>query len=130
MRYKWVGDDPGVEPDLREVFQGLDAGGGGKMKFRCRECGALFYSDEPLQVCDFCEGKLEEIAPSCTRMVCAEWGREVEVIHGIPACEHFVLNNAPGSRCLCSALPQRCAMARLPEYQPRVGVILPEGAER
>lgn len=100
------------------------------MKFRCRECGALFYSDGPLRTCGFCGGELEDVTPQRERVSCPECGLEVEVIHSIPQCEHFVLNNAPGSRCLYFARPRRCAVARLPEYQPRTGIILPEGAER
>lgn len=93
------------------------------MKFRCGECEAIFYSDEPLKLCRFCSGGLEVITPARTRMVCPNHGAEVEVIHGIPTCEHFVLNNAPGNRCLYFALPRGCAAARLPEYQPRTGLI-------
>lgn len=100
------------------------------MKFQCRECGTLFYSDEPLKICGLCGGGLEDVTPQRERAVCAQCGAEVEVVHGIPACDHFVLTNAPGSRCLHPALPQRCAMARLPEYQPRVGIIPPEKAQR
>jgi rubredoxin len=94
------------------------------MKFRCKGCGALFYSDRPLQVCDFCSGVLEDVTPQCTQVICAEREVEVRVIHGIPKCDYFVLNNAPGSRCLYFALPRRCAVARLPEYHPRTGIIL------
>lgn len=93
------------------------------MKFRCDGCGAIFYSDEPLRLCDFCGGRVREAAPARERIHCVGLGTEVKLICGIPTCEHFVLNNAPGNRCLYFALPRRCAIARLPEYQPRTGIV-------
>ena len=93
------------------------------MKFRCRECGMIFYSDEPLRLCGSCGGELEEVTPRRARLVCAECDAEVEVIYGIPSCAHFVLNNAPGNRCTYFARPRRCTVARLPEYQPRAGIV-------
>lgn len=98
------------------------------MKFRCKECGMLFYSDEPLRLCGSCGGELEEVTPQGERVLCAERGAEIWMIHNIPQCAYFVLNNAPGNRCLFFARPRRCAVARLPEYQPRTGIV--EGAKR
>lgn len=100
------------------------------MKYRCRKCGALFFTGGPLETCDLCGGGLKDVTPLRERAACAKRGAEVEVIHGIPACDHFVLNNAPGSRCLYCALPGHCALARLPDYQPRVGIVTPAGVER
>ncbi len=99
------------------------------MKFRCRECGAIFYSDGPLRVCDFCGKGLQEITPAYARLICPECEAEIKVTHGIPICNHFVLNNAPGNRCFYSDWPRRCAVARLPEYQPRTGIVLLKGGK-
>lgn len=93
------------------------------MKFRCTACKALFYSDEPLEVCSLCGGELREERLAWERCICEERGMEIELRFGIPACEHFLLNNAPGSRCLYFALPRRCCADRLPEYQPRTGLV-------
>lgn len=94
------------------------------MRFRCTACKAIFYSDEPLEVCSFCQGELRE-EPRRERKcsLCEDRGVEIELCYGIPACEHFLLNNAPGSRCTYFALPRRCRVDRLPEYQPRVGLV-------
>ncbi|HIC96525.1 TPA: hypothetical protein EYP12_07880 [Candidatus Bipolaricaulota bacterium] len=93
------------------------------MKFRCTVCRAIFYSDEPLEVCSLCSGALREERRRWEYCVCVDRGVEVELHYGIPACEHFVLNNAPGSRCTYFALPRRCHADRLPEYQPRTGIV-------
>jgi hypothetical protein len=89
------------------------------MKFKCDGCGVVFYSDEHLKLCGFCSSNLKDITPHQQRVVCRGQGVEVGLIYDIPACEHFVLNNAPGNRCLYYALPRRCLLARLPKYQPR-----------
>lgn len=95
------------------------------MKFRCTECKAIFYSDEPLRACSLCGGELKEERRAQERERCRCEGRaiEVELCYGIPICEYFVLNNAPGSRCTYFALPRRCRAERLPEYQPRAGLV-------
>ncbi|MCR4404765.1 MAG: hypothetical protein NUW06_05805 [Candidatus Acetothermia bacterium] len=94
------------------------------MKFRCIECRAVFYSDEPLGACSLCGGEVQEEQPQeRARCRCAGREAEIELCYGIPICEYFVLNNAPGSRCTYFALPRRCRVERLPEYQPRAGLV-------
>lgn len=95
------------------------------MKFRCAECRTIFYSDEPLEACSLCGGELQEEQRAQERehYRCVGREEEVELCYGIPVCRYFVLNNAPGSRCTYFALPRRCQADRLPEYQPRMGLI-------
>lgn len=93
------------------------------MKFRCAACKAAFYSAEPLQACSLCGGVVREEQGKAARCRCEGRAIEVELCYGIPICEYFVLTNAPGSRCLYFALPRHCRVERLPEYQPRLGLV-------
>jgi hypothetical protein len=93
------------------------------MKLRCTACKAIFYSDEPVGTCPLCGGELREEREEAVRCRCEGRAIEIELRYGIPICRYFVLNNAPGSRCTYFAFPRRCRVERLPEYQPRTGLV-------
>lgn len=94
------------------------------MRFRCTRCEAIFYRDEPPKACSLCGGEVREDPwEKQERRLCEHRGSEVELRLGIPICEYFLLNNAPGARCRYFAFPRRCDVARLPEYQPRLGLV-------
>ncbi len=92
------------------------------MKFRCSECGRIYYADQNLSKCEICGKSLKSIPIACEEAECKISQSKVRLIRGIPNCEHFKLVNTIGSRCMKEDTPQRCEAAKLPQYNPRVGV--------
>jgi len=91
------------------------------MKFRCQDCGALYYSDEQLETCDRCDGKLYNVSREVEKVYCSVRGEKTKTIRGIPVCDDFNLSNAMGFRCTHGDVPGECKGSSLPFYNPRVG---------
>lgn len=91
------------------------------MKFKCSECGRIYYADQHLSKCEICGESLESISIASEKAECTVGQSIVRLIRGIPNCDHFKLVNAMGNRCMKEGTPQRCKAAKLPQYSPRVG---------
>jgi len=99
-------------------------------KLRCIACNAIFYSTISPEVerekrCSSCGGKLVDATAlkAARGAYCQIRGQKVRVLNGMPICEHYVLTNAMGSRCLSEEYPQGCLIDSLPAYHPRLGVL-------
>ena len=91
------------------------------MKFRCRNCGAIYYTDSQPPACDECGGELEDVSRVTEEVFCPVRGGKTKTIRGIPVCDDFNMSNAVGFRCTNGELPCECAGSSLPFYNPRVG---------
>ncbi|MFP4135797.1 MAG: hypothetical protein ACLFN7_05755 [Candidatus Acetothermia bacterium] len=93
------------------------------MKYKCPDCGEVFYRDVKLVRCPSCNSWLEDKSVQGNKISCPVSGENVKVVNGIPSCEDFKLTNSVGSRCAFGELPSRCESCGLPFYSPRVGVV-------
>ena len=91
------------------------------MKFKCPQCGRIYYSDSIIKDCKSCGGSVDKVSKSAESVSCEISGENTNLIGGIPSCNYFRLINAPGQRCTFEGSPSKCSQSKLPEYNPRVG---------
>ena len=93
------------------------------MKFKCTNCGNIFYSERPLKKCDSCNGELKQVGGKGETIYCKKSNGETSLINGMPSCDYYKMENAQGQRCQFSENPSSCKYSKLSDYTPRVGIV-------